>query len=897
MATTAFTTLDTMVENARIQSVLSDLKNIDVEAILAKIQNLGILNTARIYGYEVNEYQNLEASGRLLMLHQQQVSPKTFKEFFIRVRHLVADDVYDFVMEHGDALQAAIDKRVHNDYDCDWFSASTEVRQYLWKPNFDEDPVETVQYQHMRLAVQFYFKEPNGRAVDEIIECYQMLSDGYGTHASPTIFNACRKEPQMSSCFLKTVGDNLPDILYGGVGDGGMISKANGGLGFDVSPIRHSEINGTGMSQGVVPMLLLYNMAVRYVDQGGRRKGAATVYLRPHHIDIEAFVEMVDKVGDQYTRAHDLNTAVWFPWLFWDRVRTDGDWTMFCPAKSQQLNDVWGKEFERIYVATEQAQPGDKWYVAPAYRKTIKARDLIEKIVDMQIKTGMPYVMHADACNLKSNHRHLGYIRCGNLCLAVIEFTSEDEIASCNLASLSLRKCVTGRYTEAIARFKPGAGYQELALQRCYDFNKLGQVTRRFVRNLNKVIDNNWYPLDRTSKKTGKNKPGKIRYSNERHRPIGLGVSGLAEALHAIDLPFVDPDSQKAAHPVTKIFNKMIFASMYFNGLLESVQLAITEGKHESFDGSPFSEGKLQFDLWEEEAQIRGHNQHRTKEDNQPVDPPLWGQGVVSLYDADGDVVATVEPTWDALKAVIMRFGTRNSLILTIMPTATTAQKLRNCEAAEAHTANLYSRKVMNGGYPVINRYLIDDLRELGLWNLNAFQCLAASGGSIKNFHTFVDQHRDKFPDFTNTAEAKARLTYVQVKYLTMWEIPQRVMLRYTADRGRYIDQSQSTNVYMPHPTQKQLIAMHLYTDELGLKTGMYYLRQQPPTDPVKFTVDSSIAAYVKSIDASLKDGKPKTPEIVRGITPGFLSDQYDNDEVCEISYNDEGEMVKSCCA
>jgi ribonucleoside-diphosphate reductase subunit M1 len=892
----------------QIVKVLEGLDNVDVEDILAKVTEVGVLNTGRIFGFDVAEYQNLEASGRLLMLHHQHNTPKTFKEFFIVCADLIGVDVYNFVMEHGDTLQQAIEERKHNDFDCDWFSASTEYRQYLWRKHYDQDPVETVQYQHMRLAVQFYYNSFN--AVEEIIECYKVLSDGFGTHASPTIFNACRILAQMSSCFLNTIGDDLWAILHNGVVEGGMISKVNGGLGFDVSRVRHSEITGTGMSQGVVPMLLLYNMGVRYVDQGGRRKGAATVYLRPHHIDIEDFISMVDKIGDQYTRAHDINIAIWFPWVFWDRIRDDGDWTLFCPAKTKQLNDIWGKEFEYAYVRTEKAQPGDAWYVNPKYRKTMKARELLDQIVDMQIKTGMPYVMHADACNMKSNQRHLGYIRCGNLCLEIIEFSSDDEISSCNLASISLRKFTKAgtRVPDTILRLKAGnAGASSSfvasgssgssavtvsqddivarALTECYDFDLQGMVVRRFVKNLNKVIDNNWCPLDKTSKKTGLNKPGKIRRSNSQHRPIGLGVSGWAEALHAIDLSFVDPTNHKAINTTTKLLNKMVWANIYFNGLVESVQLAIIDGKYDSFEGSPFSKGQLQFDLWEEEAKVRGYNVHCTKEDNTPLDPALWRQPSLPLYDAANNIIYVVEPTWESLKAAVVRFGTRNSLITTIMPTATTAQKLRNCEAAEAHTANLYSRKVMNGAYPVLNRYMVDDLRELGLWNLETLHYIQVSNGSIKDLHGFVASHLSDFPDFDQTSTSSDRLRYVQTKYLTMWEITGRIMLRYTADRGRYIDQSQSTNIYIDHPTPQQLIAMHRHTDDLRLKTGMYYLRQQPPSEPVKFTCNSDIANYVKTVQVEVQT--KKDPEKGNG----------EADEICTISFDEEGEMVKSCCA
>jgi ribonucleoside-diphosphate reductase alpha subunit len=871
-----------MLHNELVQ-LCSGLDRVDIAKVSQKIEQLGILDTARVLGYQVEDYQNLELAGRLLMKYQQSVAPKSMTEYVECFGHLINNDFKQFILKHAEQLQQEIDKYQHNDYDCDWFSAATEQRTYLWAPRYGEHPRETVQHQHMRVSIQLYHKD----GLEAVLQCYRTLSEGWGTHASPTIFNAGRLQAQMSSCFLFSIGDSLGDggdsILYRGVYEAGMISKANGGLGFDVSRVRHSEIAGTGTSAGLIPMLMVYNSVVRYVDQGGRRKGAATIYCRPHHIDIEEFVTIVDKVGDQYARAHDINTAIWTPWLFWQRVREDGDWTLVCPAKAPELNDVWGLEFEEKYIAMEKNTS-----IPSAYKRTIKARHLLKLICNMQQKTGMPYIMHADACNLKSNHRHLGYIRSGNLCLEVIEYSSEDEIPSCNLASLSVRKFIRCPYTQTPQHLSP---HERLTI--AVSFEQLAKVTRQFVRNLNRVIDNNWYPLDKKSKKTGLSKAGPIRKSNQRHRPIGLGASGFAEAVHQLDLCFAksgQPD------PVTRIFNKMFFACVYFNALAESIQLSITEGCYESFQGSPFSEGKLQFDLWKEEMKIRGPSRFCTESDNEPLEPNSWSQEEVPLYNKDGVIFDTIAPTWDSIKEKLVKYGARNSLLTTLMPTATTAQKLRNGEACEAHTSNLYSRKVMNGGYPVINRYMVEDLRNIGCWNKDTYEFLKASNGSIKGLSQFLMQNGVDFD--------QERMQHIQNKYLTMWEISQRVMLTLTADRARYIDQSQSTNIYIADPTEEQLTALHLTTDEMRLKTGMYYLRREPPVGAVKFTTDPTITAYLdaegenKFIDTSPVESPSPTPiEVIPSKGPIHIGETIVSKNICHIIRSDDGEVYKTCCS
>ncbi len=579
------------------------------------------------------------------------------------------------------------------------------------------------------------------------------------------------------------------------------------------------------MSKVIVPWIYLYNGVIRAVDQGGRRPGACTVYCRPHHTDIYEFCEMSLKTGEHYQRAHSLNFAIWFPWLFWDRVRKDQDWTLFCPAHTKKLNDIWGIEWIKQYEQYERNS---------SVKKTVvKARHLLNHITSIERKSGMPYIMHGDACNMKSNQKNLGYIRSGNLCLEVIQYSSDDEISACNLASISLR---------AFCRGKTGILLQD------YDFKLLGKKIRQCVRNLNKVIDENWYPLD------------KIVKSNKAHRPIGIGVSGFAEMLHELDLPFQDPKNPSEPHPKTRRLNKMIFACMYWNALVESVKLAIKDGSYSSFKGSPIAEGKFQFDLWADEYELL--NKHnfinpniRKKEDDQPIDPCHWEQDTILLTDKNKRLYV-LQPTWDSLRHNIDKFGLRNSLLLTVMPTASSAQPLRNGESVEAHQSNIYSRKVNKGAYPVINRYMIKDLQELSLWNRSTIDLIHSDRGSISKLYQFVLDNHDRYLDYKSTDTNNIRLKWIIEKYKTMWELSMKIFMKMAAERGRYICQSQSTNIYLAEPTDEQLRALHLYGHYLGLKTGMYYLRSLAGTTAIKFSVDPKIINYVNNVKIEQQDVK-----------------------------------------
>lgn len=790
------------------------LPTIDTNHVIDLINKFGLYGAARIMGYDVSHYNNLLMAGRLAIENLRLNAPKTLLDY----AHLMVDrlnkQTYDFIVEHHEELQAAVDRNKHLDYDHDWFSANTMITMYSANHTYGEDGVETPQYTWMRIAIQLY----HDHGVKEVVRAYEEMAIGWYTPASPTIFNAGMRKPQMSSCFLLTIDDSLESILKG-VKRCGMISKEKGGLGIDISTVRHSEIGDTGWSNGIVPMLQLYNSLVRYVNQGGKRKGAATIFLRPHHIDVEDFINLPRKIGDKYLRAHDLNICLWTSWIFWERVRTDGKWTLFCPAKVPQLNELSGEAFTKAYLAAEQDPT-----IASHHKKVISARKLYEQILDVQRGTGMPYLMNGDAANVKSNHRHLGYIRGSNLCLEIVEYTDAETVAVCNLHSLSLR--MFGK--------KPVASTGDVTtnLREAVDFQQLAYISRRVTRNLNKVIDHNWYPLDKI--KDGVLQPNIINKSNKKHRPVGMGVAGFAELLHILNLPFEDPR--------TFLLNKMLFACMYWNALAQSVQLAILDGPYESFPGSPTSEGKLQFDLWKEEFQILGPNNARKAEDDEPIEPAVWGQVSILLVDESGKVVDTIQATWDDLKRCIVKYGLRNSLLIAPMPTASTAQIRRNCETVEVPQNNLYSRKVLKCSYPVLNRYLVYDIEAEGAWNTNTIEYLRVRNGSIQGFTQYIIDHPDIFPNFSGNTE---RMLYLEKMYKTMWETSQKTLLKMGADRGRYIDQSASQNIYIRDCTDAKLKACHLYANMLGLKTMMYYLRQQGG-ESIKFTADPNLLQDIR---------------------------------------------------
>lgn len=650
------------------------------------------------------------------------VNPKTRK-----LSPMISKETYECVMTHADEFNSAI--VYDRDFNYQYFGFKTLERSYLLK--IGNKVAERPQHLLMRVAVGIH-----GNDVEKVIETYNLMSQKCFTHASPTLFNAGTPQPQLSSCFLIDMKSDSIDGIYDTLKTCAMISKTAGGIGLNAHCIRAtgSYIAGTnGTSNGLIPMLRVFNNTARYVDQGGnKRPGAFAIYLEPWHADVFEWLNLRKNHGKEEVRARDLFYALWTPDLFMQRVEKNQDWTLFCPHEAPGLADVYGKEFEALYEQYEKEGRG---------RQTVKAQKLWYAILEAQTETGTPYMLYKDACNEKSNQKNLGTIRSSNLCTEIVEYTAPDEVAVCNLASLALPTFVDQARGE-------------------YDFGRLHEVAQVVIRNLNKIIDINYYPVI------------EAQNSNYRHRPVGLGVQGLADAFLALRLPFDSPEARQ--------LNIQIFETIYHAALTASCQLAQEEGPYSSYQGSPVSQGILQYDMW----------------NVTPTD--LWD--------------------WDSLKADIAKHGVRNSLLVAPMPTASTSQILGNNECFEPYTSNIYSRRVLAGEFQVVNPWLLKDLVDLGLWSDNMKNRIIADGGSIQNIPNIP-------------ADLKSL-------YKTVWEISQRTVLQMSADRGAFIDQSQSLNIHLKEPTMGKITSMHFAGWKMGLKTGMYYLRTMAATAPIQFTVD-----------------------------------------------------------
>ncbi|CBJ32887.1 ribonucleotide reductase large chain subunit [Ectocarpus siliculosus] len=661
---------------------------------------------------------------------------------------LISDEVFRIVMENKEVLDSAIqDER---DFEYDYFGFKTLEKSYLLRAN--GFVVERIQHMLMRVAIGIHQTD-----IDSAIESYDLMSQRLFTHASPTLFNAGTPRPQLSSCFLLNVKEDSIEGIYDTLKQCACISKFAGGIGVSIHSIRATDsyvAGSNGSSNGLVPMLRVFNDTARYVDQGGgKRKGSFAMYREPWHADIFAFLDLRKNHGNELERARDLFYALWIPDLFMKRVEADGDWSLFCPNEAPGLPDVFGDEFEALY----------KSYEAKGLaRRSIKARQLWVAIMDAQVETGTPYMLFKDACNSKSNQKNLGTIKSSNLCTEIIEYTDPDEVAVCNLASISLPAFVS-------------AGEDG---QPAFDFHRLYEVTKVVTRNLNRVIDVNFYPVEEAKR------------SNFRHRPVGLGVQGLADAFIMMRFPF---ESEKAAK-----LNRDIFETIYFGAVEASVELAEKQGTYETYEGSPASQGLLQYDMW----------------------------GVTPSDRWD----------WAGLKAKMAQHGLRNSLLLAPMPTASTAQILGNNESVEPFTSNMYNRRVLAGEFAVVNKHLLRDLTTRGLWTPSVRNQIIADQGSVQR----VDIPQD-----------------LKDLYKTVWEIKQKVVIDMSADRGAFICQSQSMNVHMADPTQGKLTSMHFYSWKKGLKTGMYYLRTKPKAHAIQFTVDQeSLAAAVREQALLRREGK-----------------------------------------
>jgi len=682
---------------------------------------------------------------------------------------MVSKETLSIVKANADRLNSSI--VYDRDFSYNYFGFKTLERSYLLK--IGGKVAERPQHMLMRVAVGIH-----GEDIEAAIETYNLMSEKWFTHASPTLFNAGTCRPQLSSCFLLTMDSDSIEGIYDTLKKCALISKMAGGIGLNIHNIRAtgSYIAGTnGTSNGLLPMLRVYNNTARYVDQGGnKRPGSFAMYLEPWHADIFDFLDCRKNTGKEESRARDLFYALWIPDLFMKRVESNGTWTLMCPNECPNLHETWGEEFEKLYTKYESEGRG---------RKTIKAQDLWYAITESQTETGNPYMLYKDSCNRKSNQQNLGTIKCSNLCTEIVEYSSKDEVAVCNLASIALNRYV-----------KPDG---------TYDFDQLKKVTKVIVKNLNKIIDINYYPIP------------EARNSNLRHRPIGIGVQGLADAFILMRMPFDSPEAQE--------LNKQIFECIYFASLESSCEIAERDGPYETYKangGCPVSRGILQHDMWD------------------------------------------VKPTsglndWDSLRKKIAQHGVRNSLLLAPMPTASTAQILGNNESIEPYTSNIYSRRVLSGEFQIVNQHLLKDLTDRNLWDDDMKNRIIAAGGSVQNI--------DEIPD------------NIKALYKTVWEISQKTIITMAADRGAYIDQSQSLNIHIAEPTYKKLTSMHFTAWKKGLKTGLYYLRTKPATQAIQFTVDKTKLKSKTDSTSSTSMSQEEEKELAKMMC------SINNREACEM--------------
>jgi ribonucleoside-diphosphate reductase alpha chain len=698
----------------------------------------------------------------IIVSNHHKTTPPTFHDAmrqlyeFVDVRGqpspLIGDEFWSVVCDHRDELEAMID--VSRDFLIDYFGFKTLERSYLMRTN--GKTVERPQYMWLRVSIGIH-----GDHMDKVRTTYDLMSHKYFTHATPTLFNAGTPRPQLSSCYLIAMESDSIEGIFNTLKECANISKHAGGIGVHVHNIRAagSHIRGTnGVSNGMVPMLRVFNNTARYIDQGGKRNGTIAVYLEPWHADITHFLEMKMNHGDEDAKGRDLFYAMWVPDLFMNRVKTNAEWSLFCPDECPGLSDVYGDEFDALYA---------KYETEGRHRGKVKARDLWFRILDSQMETGTPYLCYKDAVNRKTNQKNLGIIRSSNLCSEIMEYSDDKETAVCNLASIALNRFITGNQGSPHPSSKlphhslVEEGVGVLVAPR-FDFEKLHEVTRIVTENLNRVIDVNYYPTPKT------------RVSNMAHRPIGIGIQGLADTFMLLDLAFSSDEA--------RLLNKRIFETMYHAALTASCDLAEQHGEpYSTFAGSPASQGILQYDMW-------------------GVEPEA------GRYD------------WTALKARIMKHGLRNSLLLAPMPTASTSQILGNTECFEPISSNIYTRRTMAGEFILVNRHLVADLQAAGLWNEGVKNNIVANKGSVQHI-VGLSEHLKR-------------------KYCTVWEIPMKHVIDMAADRGAFICQSQSMNLWMEDPNYAALTSMHFYAWTKGLKTGMYYLRRKARHQPQQFTIE-----------------------------------------------------------
>lgn len=840
-------------------------------------------------------------AGRLLLYLNIKSCPKKIEDYVEILSKVLRPEIQEFMIKHSEKINQSLDETYYKNFENHNIMSASSCVNYLLKLSQDECSMETPCQLFMRLAVQFYHDE----TIEKVLHAYQDMVNRKYIHASPTLFNAGTRKNQMSSCFLLNIGDSLDSLMMGAY-ESGMISRAQGGIGMSLNGIRHSNISNTGKSSGVLPFGRIYDATIMCVDQGGKRNGAMTITLNDWHIDFFDFIQTRDNFTQNGIRFKQANICAFLTDLFMDRVRKGEKWTMFCPEKARTIIDgeevrllgLHGKRFEEVYQILEKEaiqkekiiQELDKIILGMEQKinsneateeevieyhkkvlervtarknmieyKTMDAQDIYRTICDMHNKSSMPYIVYRDTVNYKNNLQNTGVCEGLNLCLEIIEPSTPESIASCNLGHLNLKAYVNGRIGEI--------GKESLMeiFTRFYDFKELGRATEELTENINKVIDFNYYPLDKRDKDGNVTEQGKISKTNFENRPIGIGVSGLAEVFSMLGIAY---DSKEAF-----VINKMIFACIYYHSLKRSLDLAKRDGEYQTFrtgksnlfiedgwkelDGSPLSNGYFQFDLWKQEADYyesigRLNPKIYKKEDNIPVEPHIWlGEG-----------------SWESLRNEIKKHGVRNSMLVALMPTASSAQMLRNAETTEAHQTLIYSRKLAHGNYVAYSEPFVQDMVDAGFWNEQTIEFIMMDNGSIRYLDRFVTDHPEFFSEsFYQNGKLKEE-TLNQIKHLKnihrgMYEISQKDTMQMARQRGIYVCQSQSFNIYLPEPDIRKLQSVHNYSNSLKLKTGMYYLRQNPASQTNRFTVDIKIQQYYTELTGKKSGVDKNTPEMV----------------------------------
>lgn len=827
-------------------------------------------------------------AGRLFIFVNIKTCPKKTKDYIGILEPMLNKELIIFMKDNTESIDKMLEETYYYNFKNQNILSASSTINYLLKISHEECPIETPCQMMLRQAIQFYYKE----GFERVKECYYELIEQNYVHASPTMFNAATKRNQMASCFLITLGDNLESLLYTGAGDVGLISKLQGGIGISMNKIRHSNISNTGKSSGVLPFAKIYDSTISCVNQGGKRNGAMTITLNDWHIDFLDFIQCRDNYTHNGIRLKQANICAFLSNLFMERVKKDEDWTFFCPAKAKDgadtLTGTFGQQFEDLYCKIEQkaitlkkqfdemnntilemekkinSNTASEEYIMDYHKKTMarvklrkslidyktmKAREVYTVLCDMHNKSSMPYIVYRDPVNLKNNMSNIGVCEGLNLCLEITEPSTPDSIASCNLGHINLKKFVIKKAEETLTSEN---------VKEYYDFIGLGKAARSLVCNINKVIDYNYYPLDVRDEDGNVTERGKISKPNFANRPIGIGVSGLAEVFALIGLEY---DEEFSFY-----LNKAIFACIYYNSLIASLDLARKEGEYQNFRtgkcqlyldnewqtfrGSPLSNGYFQFDLWDQEAEyLKAQGQLNEKiykmEDNVPIEPSVWGQ--------DGD--------WKQLRKDIIMDGVRNSMLVALMPTASSAQLLRNAETTEAHQTLVYSRKLVHGNFTAFSEPFVQDMVKHKLWTPEMIEFIMMSNGSIKEIDTFINDNPQYFPEIKISQDEIKKLQRI---HRGMYEISQKDTMMMARQRGIYICQSQSLNIYLGEPDLRKIRAVHSYSNSLQLKTGMYYLRQNPASQTNRFTVDPKIQEYYnkkqtvqeeKVLACSLKNG------------------------------------------